>query len=105
MNDLVAEEALLHKQCNTNFSRRSSFNRDSAGSRKQDHFLLELFDELCTWLKTKLEHSSFTLEQIHQKMISMDKSPDKSLVYSKEHLRNMLVDRYQEKMYFIRATD
>ena len=30
----------------------------------------------------------------------MDKSPDKSLVYSKKHLRNMLVDRYQEKMYF-----
>ena len=32
MNDLVAEEALLHKQCNTNFSRGSSFNRDGAGS-------------------------------------------------------------------------
>ena len=30
----------------------------------------------------------------------MDKSPDKSLVYLKKHLRNMLVDRYQEKMYF-----
>ena len=71
----------------------------------QDHFLLELFDELCTWLKTELEHSSFTLEQIHQKMISVDKSPDKLLVYSKEHLQNMLVDRYQEKMYFIRATE
>ena len=33
-------------------------------------------------------------------MISMDKSPDKSLVYPKKHLRNMPVDRYQEKMYF-----
>ena len=31
----------------------------------------------------------------------MDKSPDKPLVYSKKHLQNMLVDRYQEKMYFI----
>ena len=30
----------------------------------------------------------------------MDKSPDKSLVYSRKHLQNMLVDRYQEKMYF-----
>ena len=33
-------------------------------------------------------------------MIFMDKSPDKPLVYSKKHLRNMLVDRYQEKIYF-----
>ena len=33
-------------------------------------------------------------------MISMDISPDKSLVYLKKHLRNMLVDSYQEKMYF-----
>ena len=59
-----------------------------------------MFDKLCTWLETELEHSLFTLEQLHQKMNSIDKSPDKSLVYSKKHLRNMLVDRYQEKMYF-----
>ena len=100
MNDLVAEEALLHKWCNTNFSRGSSFNTDGADGRKQDDFRLEFFDELCTWLETELEHSLFTLEQMHQEMISIDKSPDKSLVYSKKHLRNMLVDKYQEKMYF-----
>ena len=100
MNDLVAEEALLHKRCNTNFSRGSSFNTDGAGGRKQDDFQLELFDELCTWLETELELSLLTLEEIHQKMISMDKSPDKTLAYSKKHLRNMLVDRYQEKKYF-----
>ena len=47
MNDLVAEEAQLHKRCNTNFSRGSSFNADGAGGRKQDDFRLELFDELC----------------------------------------------------------
>ena len=100
MNDLVAKEALLHKRCNTNFSRGSSFNTDGAGCRRQDDFRLKLFDELCTWLETELEHSLFTLEQIHQKMISIHKSPEKSLVYLKKHLRNMLVDRYQEKMYF-----
>ena len=100
INDLVAEEALLHKRCNKIFSRESSFNTDSAGGRKQDDFRLELFDELCTWLETELKHSLFTLEQIHRKMISLDKSPDESLVYLKKHLRNMLVDRYQEKMYF-----
>ena len=30
----------------------------------------------------------------------MDKSSDKSLIHSKKHLQNKLVDRYQEKMYF-----
>ena len=100
MNDLVAEDALLRKRCNTSFSLGSSFNTDGAGSRKQDDFRLELFDELCTWLETELEHSLFSLELIHQKMISIDKSPNKSLVYSKKYMRNMLVDRHQEKMYF-----
>ena len=100
MNDLVAEEALLHKRCNTNLSCGSSFNTDGVGGRKQDDFRQELFDELCTWLETELEHSLFKLEQIHQMMISMNKSPDKSLAYLKKHLRHMLVDRYQEKLYF-----
>ena len=86
MNDLVAEEALLQKQCNTNLFRGSSFNTDGAGGRKQDDFRLELFDELFTWQETELEHSLFTLEQVQQKMISIDKSPDKSLVYLKKHL-------------------
>ena len=81
MNDLVAEEALLHKRCNTNVSHGSSFNTDGAGGRKQDEFRLELFHEIRTWLETELEHSLFTLDQIHQKMISMDKSPEKSIVY------------------------
>ena len=70
MNDLMAEEALLHKWCSTNFSHRSSFNTDGVGRRKQSDCQLELFDELCTWLETELEHSLFTLEQIHEKMIS-----------------------------------
>ena len=78
MNDLVVEEALLPKRCNTNFACGSSFSTDGAGGRKQDDFRLELFDEISTWLETELEHSLFTLEQIHEKMISMDKSPDKS---------------------------
>ena len=47
MNDLVAEEPLLHKRCNTNFPRGSRFNADGAGGRKQDDFRLELFDEIC----------------------------------------------------------
>ena len=82
------------------FSCGSSFNTDGAGGRKQDNFQLELFDKLCTWLETELEHSLFTLEQIHQKMISVGKSPDKSLAYLQKHLRNILVDRYDQKMYF-----
>ena len=85
MNELVVEEALLQERCNTNFSRGSSFSTDGAGGRKQDKIQLQLFDKLCTWTETELEHSVLTLEQIHQKMTSMDISPDKSLVYSKKH--------------------
>ena len=106
MNDLVAEEALLHKWCNKNFSHGSSFNTDGAGGRKQDDFQLELFDELCTWLETELEHSLFTLEQIHQKMISMDKSPDKICVFEKTLAKYASRQMSGENvLYFTRATD
>ena len=106
MNYLVTKGALLHKRCNTNFSHGSSFNTDGAGGRKEDDFQLELFDELCTWLETELEHSLFTLEQIHQKMISMDKSPEKSLEYSKKHA--IYAGRQisgENVLYSTRATD
>ena len=87
MNHLVAERA-----------RGVSFNTAGVGSRNQYDFWLELFDELYTWLETGLERSWFKLEQIQPKMITIDKFPDKSIVYSKQHLQNMLVDTYQEKM-------
>ena len=87
MNDLVAEGA-----CGI------SFNTAGVGGRNQYDFWLELFDELYTWLETELERSWFKLEQIQPKMITIDKFPNKSIVYSKQHLQNMLVDRYQDKM-------
>ena len=86
MENSVAEEALLHKRCNTNFSRGSSFNTDGAGGRTQDGFRLGLFDKRFTRLETELERSLFTLEQIHEKVISMDKSPDSSYLYSNKEL-------------------
>ena len=86
MDNSVAEEALLHKRCNTNFCRGSSFNADGAGGRTQDGFRLGLFDKRCTRLETELEHSLFTLEQTHEKVISMDKSPDSSYLYSNKEL-------------------
>ena len=55
--------ALSHKWCNTHFFLESSFNTDGVGCRKQDDFRLELFADLCTWLKTELEHSLFTRKQ------------------------------------------
>ena len=101
MNDLVADKSLSNKRCNANVTHGSCLNTDGVDGRKQGDFPLELFDELCLWMETELKHSFPIMEQIHQKMIFLDKYLDKSLVYSRKHLQNMLVDRYQEKMYFI----
>ena len=100
INDLVAEEALLHKRCNSNFSCRGTQTPEGKIGRKRDNERLELFNEFCDWLDKQMEHRLFTLDQLHEKLLSLDKTPNKDLAYTKRYLKEKLLEIYEDQLYF-----
>ena len=99
MNDLVAEGVLLHKRCNTNFfSERGNQHSEDRG-RKRNEGRAKLFKELCNWLEEEIEDNLFALDQLHGKLVSFDKTPDKALAYTKRYLK-MLEEHFKERVYF-----
>ena len=101
MNDLVAEEVFLHKSCNTSFfSERGNQHSEEDRGRKRDKGRVKLFKELCNWLEEEMEDNLFTLDHLHEKLVSLDKTPDKALAYTKRYLKQMLEKHFKERMYF-----
>ena len=100
MNALVAE-VLLHKRCNTNFfSERGNQHSEGDRGRKADEGRVKLFKELCIWFEEEMEDNLFTLDQLHEKLVSFDKTLDKTLAYTKRYLKQMLEEHFKERMYF-----
>ena len=42
----------------------------------------------------------FTLEQLHEKLVSFDKTPNKTLAYPKRYLKQMPEEHFKERIYF-----
>ena len=100
MNALVAE-VLLHKLCNTNFfSERGNQHSEGDRGRKADEGRVKLFKELCIWFEEEMEDNLFTLDQLHEKLVSFDKTLDKTLANTKRYLKQMLEEHFKERMYF-----
>ena len=87
ITDFVAAETLLHKRCNTNFFSGRGNDADGDSGRKIDADRQNLFDTLCTILDEEMEQHLFTLEEIHQKMVDLDETEEKSQAYTKWHLK------------------
>ena len=99
MNDLVAEEVLLNKSYNTNlFSERRNQHSEGDRGRKPDEGRVKLFKDLYNWLEKGMEGNLFPLDQLHEKLVSFDKTPDKALAYTKRYLTQMLEEYFKERM-------
>ena len=47
-----------------------------------------------------MEDKLFTLDQLHEKLVSFDETPDKALAYTKQYLKQMPEEHFKERMYF-----
>ena len=100
ISDLVAEEALLHKLCSTKFLSSRNLVAEEGGGRKIDDDRQRLLEMLFQWLDDEMENNLFTLEEVHEQMKKLDWTEDKSLVYSKRYLKDKIVEKYEDQVYF-----
>ena len=47
-----------------------------------------------------MEDNLFTLDQLHEKLVSFDITPDKALAYTKRYLKQMFEEHFKERMHF-----
>ena len=101
MKELLVEEVLLYKRCNTNFfSERGNQHSKGDRGKKPDEGRVKLFKELWTWLEEEMEDNLFTLDQLHENLVFFDKTRDKVLSYIKRYLEQMLEEHFKERIYF-----
>lgn len=74
--------------------------QDGGAGRKVDVEREVLFCRLCSWLESELEEGVLTLNDVYIRYIGLDESPDKSVVYSKRYLKEKLIAKYKESLYF-----
>ena len=99
INDLVSEEALLHKVCSTKFLNFRNLSVQEGG-RKVDDDRQRLLGKLFEWLDKEMENNLFTLDEVHEQMIKLDTTADKSLVYAKRYLKEKILQKYGSQVYF-----
>ena len=101
MKELLVEEVLLYKRCNTNFfSERGNQHSEGDRGKKPDEGRVKLFKELWNWLEEEMEDNLFTLDQLHENLEFFDKTRDKVLSYIKRYLEQMLEEHFKERIYF-----
>ena len=70
MKELLVEEVLLYKRCNTNFfSERGNQHSEGDCGKKPDEGRVKLFKELWNWLEEEMEDNLFTLDQLHENLV------------------------------------
>ena len=79
----------------------SSHASESKRGRKPDAAMLEYFEMLCLWLENELENEAEKeLYTLHELALKMSEFADGDDTYSTKWLKQKLIDRYKDLMYF-----
>ena len=93
-NDLIAEEAVYHVRCHTNFLRIVT---NPSRGRPVDSMKAETFEKLCQWLEVN-DFELLTLQDVVSKAGEL--VPENCAVYTEKWLKQKLIDRYGEHIQF-----
>ncbi|KAG1687726.1 hypothetical protein GQR58_008300 [Nymphon striatum] len=98
-NDLVADEGIYHKECLQRFMSNKDSPDELAGEvgRPIDEEMHQWFQMLCIWLDVEAGAEFYTLQELHTKMSEIAHGED---VYSVKRLKQKLLKRYQDYIYF-----
>ena len=92
--DLVAEEAVYHKNCHSNFFKIVTYGKSG---RPVNAAKAETFEKLCEWLEVN-DFEMLTLQDVVDKARVI--VPDNDYVYSEKWLKQKLVERYGVHIQF-----
>ena len=92
--DLVAEEAIYHKNCHRNFYRT---NVHPSCGRPVDSMKGETFDKVCEWLEVN-DCEFLTLQDVVNKAQTL--VPNNDEVYSEKWIKQKLIQRYGDHIQF-----
>ena len=103
--DLVAVEAIYHRQCFSNFSTgrqqpmfSSELPSSLAAGRPEDEKKKETFHQLCDWLENRTDSYLLSIEELHSQMLQSGRNEDQ--VYSVKNLKWQLMKHYGEHLTF-----
>ena len=64
------------------FSKIENQHSERDRGKKPEEVCVKLLKELCNWLEEEMEDNLLALDQLHGKLVSFEKPPDKALAYT-----------------------
>ena len=95
-NDLVAEEAVYHSSCMTNF--RLYVQTENARGRPTDTTMLDVFYRTCEWLENVADSELYTINEFLVKMRELNNGED--VTYSVRTVKKKLQEYYENRICF-----
>ena len=98
-NDLVADEAVYHKEYLTRFMLNwPSFEaQNKPKGRPVDQNMLQSFEMLCIWSKVEADAELYTVTELYKKMTELG---NREAVYRTKWLKTELKEKYKDSLYF-----
>ena len=94
-NDLVAEEAVYHVSCMNKF--RLHTPRSEKKGRPVHMEMMDAYEKVCCWLENESDCDLYTLKELQEKMTTLSNNGE---VYTIKTLKQKLLERYRDNIYF-----